>query len=110
MQNFINEKIEKYNLLTKNKIDTAAFKKYLTAKKILVNELNNLDIQLHKYETNQMGFVIAETKEFLETKKLFDIQFKKYQQFNLTNKMLNSYYNKHFRFILIENLDISKIN
>jgi flagellar biosynthesis/type III secretory pathway chaperone len=110
MQNFITEKIEKYNLLTKNKIDTTAFKKYLTAKKIIVNELNKLDVQLHKYESNNLGFVIAETVEFLETKKALDIQFKKYQQFNLKNKLFNTYYNKHFRFILIENLDISKIN
>ena len=63
MQNFINEKIEKYNLLTKNKIDTAAFKKYLTAKKIIVNELNKLDVQLHKYETNELEIGRASCRE-----------------------------------------------
>jgi len=107
------EKINKYNQLTKNKIDSKIFKDYILEYLNIDNEVTRTSNNLNKFPKTQMGLFSDEVRGSIEFKKAdeeYIRAFKKLQEFNKNHKELNKYYNKHFPYILKEKLDLNLIN
>lgn len=108
----IKEKIDKYNKLTKNKIDTEIFKNYILEYRKINEESNIASENLNKFPKNEMGLFSNETRassDFQKADLEYKRAFKKLQDFNKSHKKLAKYYHKHFSYILMEKLDLDLI-
>lgn len=108
----IKEKIDKYNQLTKNKIDSKIFKDYILKYKRINEESNIASDNLNKFPKTQLGLFSDETRASSDFQKVnleYKRAFKKLQDFNKSHKELAKYYYKHFPYILMEKLDLDLI-
>ena len=108
----IKEKVDKYNQLTKNKIDSKIFKDYILEYKRITEESNIAHDNLNKFPKTEMGLFSNETRassDFQKANLEFKRAFKKLQDFNKSHKELAKYYHKHFPYILMEKFDLDLI-
>ena len=108
----IKEKVNKYNQLTKNKIDSTIFKNYILEYKRIIKESNVAHDNLNKFPKNEIGLVsneIRTSNEFQKVNLEFKRAFKKLQDFNKSHKDLSKYYHKHFPYVLMEKFDLNLI-
>lgn len=107
---YILDRIDAYNRLPKNKkIEIGVLKEYVKKSIELNSILDNLTLSLNSFEKGAFGLIKEEARvsdEYKKHKQDFNVAFKKSRDFNVANKEISAFYNRHFKYINPKDLNL----